>query len=345
MNHLEILKRGLRITWRYRPLWIFGFLLALCGGGGGGGGGGSGGNFNFPSGDQDFEDLPNLPDISPDTIFIIIIALVILVLLLGLVSIVVRQVTRAALIGMVFDIEKTAVVTARDGWRFGWSARAWRIFLINVIIGVPLAVLSLFLILMSFSPLLLLLAEATALKVTGVVLTVAAFLLVILFLLVLNAVITPVMELSWRSTALAQRGVFDSFRSAFSLIRQHLKDVVILWLLLFGVGIAWAILTLVVVLPVSLLAAALAGGIPALVVWLVSNSWLGAAIAGVPLALLALILVMSFATGLYLTFNSSVWTLGYLNMQPPALDEPAPEAGGPGPVPPEPAQPGPAAAL
>jgi hypothetical protein len=305
------LKRALRITWRYRPLWIFGFLLALCGGGGGGGGGG---NFNFSTSGRDFENLPNQPDIDPGVIITVIVAVVILALLLALIGIVVRQVTRAALIGMVHRITETAAVTAGEGWRIGWSARAWRIFLLNLVIGIPLTLLALFLLLLASSPLLLLLANTTAAQVIGIVLAVLAFLVVIFVLIIINAVINPLQELAWRRTVLAERGVMNSLRDAFNLIRRSFKDVAILWLLLLGIGIAWAIVGLIVVLPVSLLAAAVVGGIPALLVWWLSGSWWGAAIAGVPPGLIVLILVSSFASGLYLTYRSAVWTLGYLNL-------------------------------
>jgi hypothetical protein len=45
---------------------------------------------------------------------------------------------------------------------------------------------------------------------------------------------------------------------------------------------------------------------------------LGAAIAGVPLAVLAIVIISSFGNGLYLVYRSSVWTLAYLDMQSPA---------------------------
>ena len=35
MDHTRILGRALRITWRYRALWVFGIILALVSGGGG----------------------------------------------------------------------------------------------------------------------------------------------------------------------------------------------------------------------------------------------------------------------------------------------------------------------
>ncbi|NJN96774.1 MAG: hypothetical protein HC875_23020 [Anaerolineales bacterium] len=136
MNHTNILKRAFTITWRYRALWIFGFLLALCGGGGNGGG-----NFNFPSsggeGDfGDFEGLPSsVPEIDPNLIITLIVAFVCLILLISVVGVMVQYVTRTALIGMVRQVEDTAAATVRDGWRFGWSKRAWRIFLLNLLVG------------------------------------------------------------------------------------------------------------------------------------------------------------------------------------------------------------------
>jgi hypothetical protein len=62
------------------------------------------------------------------------------------------------------------------------------------------------------------------------------------------------------------------------------------------------------------------GGIPAGLVYLISESWIGAAITGAPLGLLALILVGSAASGFYLIFQSTVWTLTYLEIKPGSLE-------------------------
>ena len=101
---------------------------------------------------------------------------------------------------------------------------------------------------------------------------------------------------------------------------------------MLGVGFAWVFVALIVILPISLVAAALVGGIPAALVYFISNSWIGAVIAGVPLALLALILVSSAGAGLYLIFRSSVWTLTYLEVRglEKADNPPAAEAGNAG---------------
>jgi hypothetical protein len=323
LSHTDILKQAFRITWRYRPLWLFGFLLALCGGGGGGGGG----NFNFSGrgGEGDFGNLPNMPEIDPNLIIAVVVGFICLILLLAVVGVVVQQVTRTALFGMVRQIKDTEAVTVRDGWRFRWSNRAWRIFLLSLLIGIPATILTIGLILLAFSPLLLLFLDNTTATVLSIILTVFACIFVFILLIIVGVIIAPIQELAWRRIALDQRGVIDGLREAVTLIRQRLKDVAIIWLLMFGVGLIWGIIALIVVLPVSLIAAALLGGIPAGLVYLISQSGWGAAIAGVPLALLALILVSSAANGLYLIYQSAVWTLTYLELEKPVVSSQMPD--------------------
>lgn len=331
MNHIDILKRAFQISWRYRALWIFGFLLALCGGGGGGGGSG---NFNFSGSGSDFEDfsgdLPSIPNIDPNVIIAIVVGVFCLIILLSILSVVVQVVTRAALIAMVHQITQTGAVTVAEGWRLGWSARAWRLFLVGLVIGLPWAIFAIFLLLLAFSPLLLLLlAENTALTIIAIIITVVAFLGVLLLLIVLGAGVTLLLDLARRRVVLDNAGVIASVGDTFGLIKRRLKDVIIIWLLMFGVGFAWTFVALMVVLPVSLIAAAIAGGIPALLVYFISESVIGAAIAGGPLALLVIILVSSVAGGFYLIFRSTVWTLTYLEIQeqghmPAAAEAPAP---------------------
>lgn len=325
MNHTDIIKRALTMTWRFRALWIFGFFLALCGGGGGGNGGG---NLNFNSGGGEFGqpgDMPQIPDIDPNILIAAGVGLVCLVLLLIVVSIVVRAVTRAALIGMVQQITDTGAVTVAEGWRWGWSRRAWRVFLIGLAIGLPVFIVTVVLILLAFSPLLLLLANDTAAMVGGIMGTIAACLCVGLLLFLISLIIWPIQELAWRQTVLEDKGVLASLGEAFNLTKRRLKDVFVLCLLLVGIGIGWIFVFLLVILPAALLTALIIGGIPALLVYLFSNSWIGAAVAGGPLALLAMIIVISFGTGLYLVFQSAIWTLTHLELT--RIDPPPPPAG------------------
>lgn len=325
MNHIDLLKQSLKITWRYRTLWLFGFFLALCSSGGGGNG-----NFNYSGNSSDFEDfgpVPGMPGIDPDMMVAVIVGAICLVILLIIVSVVVQTVARTAIIGMVRQISDTESVTVRDGLRLGWSRGAWRVFLVGLIIGLPVGIVAFILILVAFAPLLLLLTEEPALMVVSILLTILAVLFVIVILVIVGAIITPILELTWRRVVLDDRGVFAGISEVFGLIKRNLKDVFVIWLLLLGVGFGWFFVALIIVLPVSLLVAALVGGIPALIVYLLSGSVLGAAIAGIPLAVLGLTIVTSFCTGLYLVFRSSVWTLAYLELQPLGEDEGDTKAG------------------
>ncbi len=322
MKHTDILKRAFQISWRYRALWLFGFLLALCSGGSGGSGnfrmpsgGGNSGNFNLPGGEK----VP-VPNVDPGTILAIVGVVICLVLLLAVVSVVVRTVARTALIGMVRQITQTEAVTIGDGWRFGWSNRAWRVFLVELVIGIPVAIVTIILLLLAFSPLLLLLyQDSTGSMVVAIMLTVIGVIFVALLLIVIGAIIAPVIELAWRGVTLTELAVGAGIRNAVQLIRQNFKDVLVIWLLLMGVGLLWVFISLIVVLPVSLLAALVLGGLPAALVYVVSNSWIGAAVAGVPLAIIALVLVNGVASAFYLTFQSAVWTLTFLELPQPAL--------------------------
>ncbi|MCB0213864.1 MAG: hypothetical protein KDJ52_31270 [Anaerolineae bacterium] len=313
MNHIDILKRAMTITWRYRPLWIFGFFLALCSGGGSGNGGG---NFNMGGGDFGQPgDVPNIPDIDPNVIIAAVVGICCLVIVLVILGVVVRAVTRTALIGMVRQITETEAVTIRDGWRIGWSRAAWRVFLVALVIGVPMFVVTMVLLLLALSPLLLMLSGETGWMVAGGIMTVGAVLCVVLILFIVGILIWPLQEVAWRQTVIDNKAVFDSVRDSFSLIKQQLKDVFILCLLMFGLGIAWFFVLFLVVLPVGLIAALILGGIPALLVYLISGSWIGAAVAGGPLAIIALLVVIAFGSGLFMILQSAMWTLAYLEWQ------------------------------
>lgn len=323
MKHTELLKRALTISWRFRALWLFGFLLALCSGG-------SGGNFRMPSGNNSNFDFPagDMPDIDPGTLIAIIGLVVCLVLILTVVGAVVRAVSRTALIGMVQQITQTEAVTIRDGWRFGWSRRAWRLFLVGLVIGIPVAIVSIVLILLALLPLLLLISGDTTASVMAIVLTIVLVLFVVLLLIAVSAIIAPFQELAWRRSTLDEQGALASLGDAWRLVRQNFKDVLVIWLLMLGAGLLWGLLSLFVALPVAAIVALLLGGIPAGLVYLVSSSWLAAAITGGPLALIALILVMSAASAFFLIFQSAVWTLMYLELPNPVLpagETPAPQ--------------------
>ncbi|MBN1991928.1 MAG: hypothetical protein JW953_04445 [Anaerolineae bacterium] len=319
MDYVDLIKRSFKITIKYRALWIFGFFLALCSatGGGGGNGGGSGGP---PPGSYDgngFEqgfDWPYESFFTSANIWLIIggivAAVLCLILFMAVVSAVVQAVTRAALIGMVDQVEETGGVTVKEGWRIGWSKRAWRVFLVGFIIALPLIIIFGVLLLAAVSPFFLAFLENTGLLIFGIVAGIGLLLLWILAVIIVSVVVMPFQELAWRYAVLRQKGAVESLKASYALIRQNLKDVAILVLLMIGLGIAWAMVSFVVTIVVMVLAG-LVGLIPGLVVFLLTWKWWAALLAGGLVFIVLLTVSMTFVTGLYLIFRSGLWTLAF----------------------------------
>jgi hypothetical protein len=255
----------------------------------------------------------------------VVIALGVLLLLalaIGVVAAIVRNVTQAALIRMVQSYEETGEqVGFRGGWRMGWSRSALRLFLINLVFKLPIALLMLLLIAPAIVVAILSIATRSG---PGIALGIVSGLMVIPIILLgvaLRLVLVPVQELCYRLCVTEGLGVWTAVRSGFRLARQHLGAVALQWLLLIGLGIAWAI----VMIPVSLMLVVLAllvSAVPALLV-----GGLAALLASWPVGLVLGILVMvpvfivvvgapNVALNTLATvFYSTTWTLTYRELK------------------------------
>ena len=333
MDHMQVLKRAWETTWRYRALWIFGIILVLTAGGSGGNGpqatfGDSGsGNGDFPP-PSDF----SVPDISPwdmGTLTAIGIALACVVVFMIVVAAVARYVAETALIRMVDDHEETGDrCSVREGFRIGWSRTAFRLFLINLLVSLPVALVFILLFALTAAPLLLWTTGSRPAGVIGTVATIGLFCLVLFLAILVGAVLSLLRNFFWRACALEELGVIDSISEGFGVVRRHLKDVVIMWLIMIGVRIGWAIalvVSFIVLLPVVLLSIVVGGvlgGLPALLVGGLASlffsgpvPWVAGAIIGLPIFILVVIAPWVFLGGLMEVFKSSTWTLTYRELR------------------------------
>ncbi len=131
----------------------------------------------------------------------------------------------------------------------------------------------------------------------------------------MGVILSTITELAWRHTVLGGRGVIDSLKESYHLIRNNLKDVGITVLILIGLGMAWGIVTLVLVI-VVMIVALVVGVIPGAIGYALTQEIVVALLAGVPLFLVTLIIPLTFVTGLYLIFRSAVWTLLFRQLEP-----------------------------
>ncbi len=305
MNHTDLIKRAWRITWRYRVLWLFGILLALAGGGGGGGGGGGdGGRGGIPP-------IRGLDNLDPGKIIGIIALCCCILFAVAIVMTIVQYMARAALYRSVDQIEETGVApTGREGFRLGWTNRAFRLFLLELMVGIAVLLAALLLATVAAAPLLLLLTKSGVLKGIGIGSTIWLGLVWIL-LLIVAAVIQSVLGQFWsREIILADRSIGDALASGYHLVRGRLKDVGGMWLLMFAIGFGFGLVMIPVVL-VVIVGAGAAGVAMGFAIHAATNSIGWAVAGGLPLFLLIMIIPLSIVQGIYLAFETTAWTLTY----------------------------------
>jgi hypothetical protein len=293
MDYGKILKRAVEITWRHRALWLFGFLLALFGGGWGGGGG---------QGIQYRIDQAELA--RPEWAWGLVLLVLVVVFVLVILAVVLNNISRGALIGMVREVEETGNTSVRSGWHSGRS-RLWSLISIDLVTAIPAFIAAMTLMALALSPLLLLLAERDALTALGIMLTVVLSLAVVLVLVVGGTALGIVREFAYRQCVLESIGVWRSVREAYRMVRANLRHVGLMWLVLFGIDLAAS----VIALPLALVGFGLAAGAGA-AVYAASQSIANAMVVGLMLALPTL-LVMAAVGGVYLVFRSAAWTLAY----------------------------------
>lgn len=323
MDQIKILKRALNITLNYRVLWIFGILLALTSGGGGNGGSGNGGtkfngDGNSFNGKNPFGELPNLTPEITNTIIGVLIAFACILLILMVVGAIARYISETALIRMVDrhenDDEK---LTFREGFRLGWSRAAWKMFVMDFLTGLVVLIVFLAALMVAASPLLAWLTKSTPLQVLGTIVSVGLILLLVFATILVSLAMSLVLLFARRAIALEETGVIESIRRGYDILRARLVDILLMGVIMFGVGILWALMMIPVFLAVFLVAAVIAG-LPALLVGGIAGlftqgatPWIVAAVVGVPIFFVVVIIPCALVQGWMEVFSSSTWTLTY----------------------------------
>jgi hypothetical protein len=329
-------------------LWIFGFILALTTASGSGNPGGSSqyrSNPNpntpvFPQNglpigqqinqlfQQGIQSLP-APFNTASFWIGILIALVVIFLILAVVFAFFRYISETALIRMVDQNEQTGEkASIRQGFRFGWSRTSWRLFLINLLVSLPNIVVVLFLLSAGVVVFLLFRAGSPVLSIAGVIALIGVFFLLIFILIILDALLNLLRHFFWRVCALEGKGVIESIRSGFAMVKRNWKNAGLMWLIMVGLGLAWfiaAIIAFILLIPVFIVLALVGlviAGIPALAVFGLTSlffttpvTWIIAALVGFPILILVVSLPVVFLRGLKEVFHSTVWTLTYRELK------------------------------
>ena len=304
MDYGKVLSRAWEITWRWKVLWILGFLSAL---GQGGGGGGSGTPY---SGDGSQWRAFRGVEITPAIIGII--AGVLCLLFLIMIAIwVISTVARGGLIAGVQQVEEEDGTTFGSAWRAGVS-RLWTLLGIAILAALPVILLAIGIIVLvaifvtaalggdsSFD-------TSVGLSVVFGICFGGAF---CCGMIILSTVLNQIRIYAERAAMLEGLGWIEAFKRGWEVLKANLGTTIIFWVIFFVIGLAIAavVFGVVAVALIPFIVAIAAGTDPGL--WLLAPVCGGGLIA---------IIVFALISAIVETCSSATWTLAYREMTGPA---------------------------
>ena len=281
MDTTQIFKKAWELVWRYRALWLFGFLLALTVN--------SALWLGFPINDRgvvtenriivsdkynfvirfpgqgltlDFRNpgapIINIEGLGPNwhlglpgevrlsDIWALLISIGVVVLISALLTTLFRYTSQAALIRMVDENERTEkMASVGRGLRLGLSRVAWKLFLIDLCITLAAILVFSLLFILAVSPFFLFGLKGVSesvVSVIGILLLALAGLSLFTFLAIAVAVLLSITRpVMVQACAVDGLGVWASIGQGFRLLKTRFSRVIVTWLVWLGVRIVWTL--------------------------------------------------------------------------------------------------------
>lgn len=303
MNYGEVLSKAWQIIWKHKVLWLFG-ILASCSNANGGSG-----NFNYslrrgelpPQMQSYLDQIERIPEGQ-----IALIASIALVVILVLVVLAVFLSTIGR-IGVIRGAQEADKGEAR--LMFGQLFREslpyfWRVFLLNLLIGLAIAVIAFIF---------------AVLAIIGAVLTLGIALVCLIPLICLFVplfwLVSVVIEQANIAIVVENLGVMDGLRRGWTVFKDNLGTMIVMGLILYlGVGLIGG---LIIALPVLLIIVpAVSGAI------IGTERAIGGGLLIAGLCFVAYLPVLLVLNGMLTSYIESAWTLTFMRLTsaPKALE-------------------------
>jgi len=293
MDYSDIIKRAAKITWRFKYLWIFGFLAGAS----------SGGFSSYNSGstsDLSGADMQTAISTVKDFLFnnwLWVALAVVALLLIGLVFFILSVISQGALIGCVDKIDAGAKTSFKDGFLMGYK-KFWRILVMGIVGGLVLLVAMIIL----GVPVGLLFYFDMYIRAT-ILLLFALLIMAPLFIVVFF-----INNWGFRYAVLKDQKIVTSWKKGFELFRNNLSSSLLMALLVFCIamaaGIVFVVVALIIIIPFIVLGFAS---------YIVAKG-IGVAVVVVMGVLLFLIFAI-FVNAIMSTFQSATWTLMFKEIE------------------------------
>jgi membrane-anchored glycerophosphoryl diester phosphodiesterase (GDPDase) len=348
----KILKRAWHVLWNYKMLWIFGLLLAITAGGAGSN---NGSGYRFDAGerwnsqnnyDPEYQPGPEMqrfiqwfdlnvvpvfehPGEHVATYIWIGVGLLLFILVVSAIHALIRYPAETAVLRMVDEHEQSGTrLGFKQGWKLGWTKRAFRLWLLDLIIGLP--ALLFVLLLLGAGILLFTTVEngGSGAIVLGSVTAIACAGLFFFALGLFMVFVGLLREFFARAIALEEASVGDAFRNGWKSFKANWKSAALMWLVMLGIGFGFGIAAMIaffLLIPAYLLtglAGLIVAALPGAIAYGITSlfagsilSWIVAAVVALPIFFTVLFSPISFVSGLYIIFSSTVWTLSWREMK------------------------------
>jgi hypothetical protein len=296
MDFGKVLGRAWEITWRWKVLWVFGFLASL--------GQGTQSTSSYQTSGQDFNKWMQNPAETWALIGGVVLAVICILIIIAIILWVVSVISRGALIAGVVQVEDEGSTSFGQAWAVG-RKKFWTLFGLGVLAALPMIILFILGVIFFAIGIASGVGLMDAQEVAGITAIVVTSLICAFFLccvlVILGMVLEQIRVYGERAAILEDLGWIDAFKRGWQVIKENLGPTIILWLIFFALGIVIFVIILVII---GILA------LPFMAVFGLSDpgAWIIApAICGGLVMLVVFALLRSIVT----TYISTTWTLAY----------------------------------
>lgn len=313
MDYGKVLGRAWEITWRWKSLWILGFLAGL-GSGGSGNPSSTISSSNYDGYSQNLEQFGIGPwdsfadiqgFIAPILGIILLICCVFLIL--GIALWVVSVIARGGLIAGVQQVEDEGKTTFRSAWVAG-RRKFWTLFGLGILAALPMIVVGLILVVFLAAGIAAgvgMMEVEEWLGISAIVITaIAGFGLLCCGLFIIGIILEQIRVYGERAAIIEDLGWIDAFKRGWQVLKENLVATIIFWILFAALGVVLFIITFVAMLGLA---------VPAFIgiALLEPQTWM--IVPGICFGLLFIIFIV-VAKSVITTYISSSWTLAYREM-------------------------------
>jgi len=300
MDYGKILTRAWEITWRWKILWLLGFLAAL-----GQGGGGSSSSYSVSGDSSNWENWSVwTPDIPWEAIAAVAAGLCCLGLLIAIALWVLSTIARGGLIAGVQQVEDEGSTSFGRAWRPA-AKRIWTLLGIWLLTLLPMLVLVVGLTALVVAIILGAVGGSQVSDAAAGFGAVAPLVLCGIPLccgtILLGIVLDVLRTYAERAAMIDGLGWIDAIKQGWQVIKHHIGPTIVIWLISLVIGflVALAVGGVAIMVTVPLIA---------LVTGTEGAAWTFVPLCGAGLLGFVVLIVIS---AIVTTFQSAIWTLAY----------------------------------